>query len=93
MSHKTVADFFQDIKTDSELKELVKNAGSTSANDSQPTTRIAPEDILRIACDKGYEFNVEELQAYVQKSRQNGELSMEELESVAGGRMIIIIIF
>ncbi len=95
MSQKTVHDFFQNLEVDNTLKEQVKNSGLGVTGDSQEEVRIIPENILRIACDRGYEFNEEELYAYIQSANGSRglrmeesiieELSEEELEGVAGG--------
>jgi predicted ribosomally synthesized peptide with nif11-like leader len=90
MSQANVSDFFKCLKTDEVLQRQLKGA-----NKSSNAIKIAPEDLIRTASDKGYEFNAEELQSYIKESKAKGngneELSMEELEAVAGGVVIIII--
>ena len=48
-----------------------------------------PDDIVRYAADKGYEFTEKDLVAVIQEQQQEtsveGEISDEVLESVAGG--------
>lgn len=91
MTQKTVSNFFQEIKTDNLLREQLKSASGETIKDSHSTVQVAPQDILRIACSRGYEFNEKELQAYVQEYGSDGELSMGELESVAGGGVTVTI--
>jgi predicted ribosomally synthesized peptide with nif11-like leader len=91
MTQKTVSDFFQEIKTDNVLREQLESASGETIKDSHRTVQVAPQDILRIARGRGYEFKEEELQAYVKEYGSDGELSMGELESVAGGGVTITI--
>ena len=71
MSTERVSQFFLAVSSDSALKEKL-----AAATDSVNFVKIAEES--------GYSFTLEDLQAHLAQ-HNNGELSEEELEAVAGG--------
>ncbi len=78
MSKETVREFFKVAEKDDALQEKLK-AGNSSTS------------IVQMAADRGYEFTTKELQAFMQEAiAADGELSQEELETVAGGLRIKI---
>ena len=83
MSNLKVQEFLNKIGEDSSLQTELSHA-LEAANDRQAVTDLAKS--------KGYEFSSDELWAEVQKrqsefgsKKPDGQLSDEELESVAGG--------
>jgi predicted ribosomally synthesized peptide with nif11-like leader len=70
MSAEEIKRFNTDVNQDEALKEAVKNVGTNV------------EDLIALAKSKGYDFTADELQALAGKQ---GELSEEQLDSVAGG--------
>lgn len=73
MSKETVREFFQVAENDEALQEMIKAANSSM-------------NVVQIAAEKGYEFTELELQAVMQKAvAEDGDLSEEELDAVAGG--------
>ena len=89
MSTAAVEQFFAQIQNDENLQaELAK--ALEAEND-----RVA---VTELAKSKGYEITSEELwaevqklQAEAQKRQEAGELSDEELETVAGGEALIVL--
>lgn len=71
MSTESVSQFLSVVSSDSALKEKLA-AITDSVN------------FIQIAEDSGYSFTLEDLQAYIAQ-HNNGELSEDELEAVAGG--------
>jgi predicted ribosomally synthesized peptide with nif11-like leader len=83
MSMSAVQDFFTKIAEDQSLQEELAKA-MEAENDRQAVTDLARS--------KGFEFTTEELaqeiqnrEAEAQRQIEAGELSEDELESVAGG--------
>ena len=71
MSTESVREFFLAVSADSGLKQKL-----TAATDSV--------NFVQIAQESGYSFSLEDLQTYIAQ-HNNGELSEDELEAVAGG--------
>lgn len=71
MSIESISQFLSMVSADSALKEKLA-AITDSVN------------FIQIAEDSGYNFTLEDLQAYIAQ-HNNGELSEDELEAVAGG--------
>ena len=90
MPQEIVKKFFDFARTSEDIQRQFKNG-------------ISYEGIIDIASKKGYVFDEQALQKHLKEdeavkifSKQEltgQELTEEELESVAGGRIIIIIIF
>ena len=79
MSIEAVNQFLEKVTQDNQLQEELTKA-MEAEDDRQAVTDLAN--------NKGYQFTVEELMAEIekrQKALESGELSEEELESVAGG--------
>jgi predicted ribosomally synthesized peptide with nif11-like leader len=72
MSKATVNEFFKSLESDEVLQRQVKSVSSS-------------DEIVQIASTRGYEFNVQDLQEYMREADENEELSIDELEAVAGG--------
>lgn len=76
MSKETVREFFKVAENDEALQEMIKAADSSM-------------NVVQIAAEKGYEFTELELQAVMQKTvAEDGDLSEEELDAVAGGMLM-----
>ncbi len=75
MSQEELKRFSEDLKTNQELQDAAKAAGTSA------------EAVTKMANDKGYDFTVEELTAAAEKSK--GELSEEQLDKVAGGAVVV----
>ena len=71
MSQSELERFIADVKANKEMQEDLKK-GEASV-----------EAVVKYAKEKGYDFTVEELKAYVETKKS--ELSEEELEKIAGG--------
>jgi predicted ribosomally synthesized peptide with nif11-like leader len=74
MSQQELERFVMDVKTNGHLQVQIIKA----AND--------PETVTEFAQKNGYDFTVEELNAYAEKAK--GKLSEEQLDRVAGGHFI-----
>lgn len=78
MSKSSATEFIKASETDKVLLEKVKAADS-------------PASVVKIATDYGYELTEREMQAILTGSyiawEDDGELSEEQLEAVAGGMM------
>ena len=72
MSTERVSQFLLAVSADSVLKQKLA-AVTDSVN------------FVKIAEDSGYSFTLEDLQTYIAE-HNNGELSEDELEAVAGGK-------
>jgi predicted ribosomally synthesized peptide with nif11-like leader len=72
MSKATVNEFFKSLESDEVLQRQVKSVSNS-------------DEIVQIASTRGYEFNVQDLQEYMREADENEELSIDELEAVAGG--------
>jgi predicted ribosomally synthesized peptide with nif11-like leader len=72
MSKATVNEFFKNLESDEVLQRQVKSVNSSS-------------EIVQIASSRGYDFNMQDLQEYMREAGENEELSIDELEAVAGG--------
>jgi predicted ribosomally synthesized peptide with nif11-like leader len=88
MSMSAVQDFFAKIAEDQSLQEELAKA-MEAENDRQAVTDLAHS--------KGFDFTPEELaqeiqnrQAEAQRQIEAGELSEDELESVAGGEFMVV---
>jgi predicted ribosomally synthesized peptide with nif11-like leader len=91
MSLSAVQEFLTKISEDQALQEQIAKA-MESDNDRQAVTDLARS--------KGFEFTAEELGQEIQNREntfrqqiESGELSEDELESVAGGNLVINIGF
>ena len=71
MSEEQLKAFLEKVKGDTTLQEKLKAAGSNEA-------------ALKIAKDAGFAITAEDIQSM---QSQSGELSDEELEGAAGGRV------
>ncbi len=82
---KTIEQFYGQLKTDESLKKHFAAAGA-GIKDEDP--RTAFEAILSAIRKAGYDFSYEELEAYAKKRMpgSDGEMSLDELEAVAGGK-------
>ena len=76
MSTESVRQFLSAASSDSALKQKLA-AATDSVN------------FVKIAKDSGYNFTLEDLQAHIAQ-HNNGELSEDELETVAGGNVSYI---
>jgi predicted ribosomally synthesized peptide with nif11-like leader len=87
MAMTAVQTFLEQVTQDQSLQEELATA-MESDNDRQVVTDLARS--------KGYEFTSDELwqeiqnrQTELQQQQENGELSEEELEAVAGGEFLV----
>ncbi len=87
---KTIADFYEQITTDTELQQKLAAAQTESKSDDP---RAAFEQIIPVIREAGYDFTYDELKAYAEENKPDsaGEMSLEELDSVAGGKGFCII--
>jgi predicted ribosomally synthesized peptide with nif11-like leader len=88
MTTSHVQSFLEQVTNDQRLQEELATA-MEAENDRQAVTDLARS--------KGYEFTPDELwqeiqnrQAALESHRNNGELSEEELEGVAGGESVAV---
>ncbi len=89
---KPIEQFYEDIKTDSELQKKLTAAESVVTGDDP---RAAFEQILPVIREAGYDFSLEELETYAKEHHPNadGEMSLDELDAVAGGGGCVVIGF
>jgi predicted ribosomally synthesized peptide with nif11-like leader len=73
MSQQIVSNFFESVKSSTNLQTQFKNGLDLGS-------------IIKAASEQGYEFSKQELQTYLQNNSPAQELSMAELEAVAGGK-------
>ena len=74
------------MSTERAVEFIAETAQNSSLQERLQQVKT-PEDILQIAREQGYEFTAEEMNLATQAVEEvaSGELSDEELESVAGG--------
>lgn len=91
MSIENVKQFYQLAVTDQELRQeltrLSEQAGVQAIDKSKAESMIE-QLVIPIATQRGLPFTIDDLQQYNQelkKAQASGELSAEELDSVAGG--------
>ena len=89
MSTTNIVVFLQRVADDTALQEQIKALGTQEAVRTE-------EVVLQLAAEQGLPFTVEELQAFVveqaKAAAEQGELSDDELEQVAGGNFIVDIL-
>ncbi|MBW4573794.1 MAG: Nif11-like leader peptide family RiPP precursor [Aphanothece sp. CMT-3BRIN-NPC111] len=73
MSQEAVIQFFQALSQEKDLQGQLNYAFATAA----------PQQLIQVASENGYSFTPEELSAVLDNQ---GELSDQQLEAVAGGR-------
>ena len=78
MSHDAVAKFFERVEADGHLGDRLRALGDGKDPDA------AGAEIVALAAEAGFEFTVAELDREIER-RARGQLSEEQLESVAGG--------
>ncbi len=81
---KNFEQFYEDVKTNPELQQKLSTAqAKIKSNDP----KAAFEQILPVIREAGYDFSLEELEAYAKEHQPNadGEMSLDELDAVAGG--------
>ncbi len=87
---KTIEQFYEQLKTDPELQQKLA-AAQAEIKGTDPNAAFGlVEPVIREA---GYGFGLEELEAYAEANNPdpNGELSIAELEAVAGGGDLCVI--
>ncbi len=86
---KTIEQFYEQLKTDPELQKKLTAAEAQITGDDP---RAAFEQILPVIREAGYEFSFDELEAYAKEHQPNpdGEMSLDELDAVAGGGICIL---
>lgn len=96
MSIKIVNEFYQKIASEEEMKtelsELFQPYEGKTLDEAERET-LVEQILLPYAKQKGFLFTLEELKQYeieLTERKENGELSDEELEAVAGGLGIAI---
>lgn len=91
MSKENVKKFYQELASDESLRARVNDLFKEYQNQTIDKTKKAAlieELVLPIAAEKGLPFTLDELQQYeteMSKEPENGELSLDELNAVAGG--------
>ena len=78
MSVKEMVGFFEKLESDQELQATVKELEKLDVDQ-------ASEQMVEIGAAAGYSFTTSDLEI-AREARARGELSIEELEAVAGGR-------
>ncbi|MGK7879833.1 MAG: Nif11-like leader peptide family natural product precursor [Crocosphaera sp.] len=71
MSIQSVKEFYELLQSDETLQERIKAADDSAT-------------VVQIASEMGYEFTEQELDRAMQEAMFEGELSEQELESIAG---------
>jgi hypothetical protein len=93
MAQENVKLFQEKLLESEELKAKLKAAGEAYTGDKTDAAKIAEAIIIPLAKEAGLPFTVEELKAAGAAETQEGALSDEELEAVAGGRKAICMIY
>ncbi len=85
---KNIEQFYEDIKANTELQKLL---GTAEAGLNKDDPKAAFGQLLPQIQEAGYDFTYEELQAFGKTHEPNpdGEMSLEELDAVAGGGFCI----
>lgn len=91
MSMENVKQFYQLVVTDQELRQqltVLSEQSEVQAMDQYKVASLIEQQIIPIATQRGLPFTMEDLERFNQELKEaseNGELSVEELDSVAGG--------
>ncbi len=88
---KTIEQFYEQLKTDPELQQKLAGIGAESKDGDQ---HAGFERLVPILKEEGYSFTYEELETFAKAQQQQGEsseMSLDELDAVAGGGNCFII--
>ena len=81
MAYEQVEQFFDQVKSDASLRENLNKV-------SEDAQRAAREGIVNLAAEAGFTFSSGDLDSYyqaqIEKAKESGELSEEQLEAVTG---------
>ena len=92
MSVENVENFYAAISQDETVKQRFNELNQKYqgvAMNAAKTDAILEQELLPLAKELGFEFTLAEIKAYgeeMQQASRNGELSVAELDIVAGGR-------
>ena len=94
MSVENVKAFYEALQKDTELQEKVNAADAAYTGDAENKAAAAAAIILPIAKEAGFDFTAEELleAAAGAAKKEDGEISEDELEAVAGGTAVCVIL-
>lgn len=79
MSEKNVALFYNEVEKDEDLKSKLKGVSEKTLTKEVFESKVLPE-----AKAKGYDFSYEDVKEYY-KQQNKAQLSIDNLEDVAGG--------
>ncbi len=81
---KTISDFYDELKTNPELQEKLAAIGLEGEGKDQ---RKAFDVLLPVIREAGYDFTYDDVKAYAEENKPEamGEMSLDELDAVAGG--------
>lgn len=91
MSKENVGKFYKAITDDENLKAKISEAFEPYTGKEislEERASLAEKLVLPIAAEQGFDFTLEELRQYeaeLSQERTDGELSIDELDAVAGG--------
>lgn len=94
MSMENVKKFYQAVATDESLRvrlSALNKQYDGEALDEEKKAALVEKLVLPIAAEKGLDFTMEDLRQYnenINKRSEDGELSSDELDAVAGGLKI-----
>lgn len=86
-----VNDFITAVNTNEEIREKVTNAAKAYKGE-QTDEQIWKDVFAPIAAEEGYDVSLEEFKAFMDQTRNAGEISVDELEQIAGGINACVII-
>jgi len=90
MAQETVKAFFKQVEEDQGLSNQYKSLLEDMAQTETDEAAVA-QQVAQFASRNGYEFAVEDLKS-VAAEMQGGELTNEQLDAVAGGKLTWIIV-
>ena len=78
-------EFYKQVAEDPQMRERVEQLVAGLPRDSSEDEIL--DHLIPFAMDAGYLFEREEVKAFLDKMRDGNEMSEEELEAVAGGKV------
>ena len=84
MSVEQVKAFFDKVKSDSALAQKLKDAQAAYTGDTSDKDAAIAAVVIPVAAEAGFNFTVEDFNAAFEA--EEGELSEDELDAVAGGK-------